>query len=216
MFKRKDREYVEQTARDRSDLPAEAPLDGREPMPVRESDRMVERRSDDGAGVMREQRVERYTDGTTTPDVAVARETVETPVYRERTIDRPAYDAESVTTESRGYWFDSLATRVNSALFAVLLALEALLGLRFVLAAYAANRTSGFVDGVYNISHPFVRPFESAFTNRTWSQGIVEMNTLLAMGVYLLGFMLLAFLINALLPRYDGGGTETRRTMRHA
>lgn len=127
-------------------------------------------------------------------------------------VDRPVVD-ESVTSERTvgARYYDSLPTRVNAIIFAVLLGLEGLLTLRFLLVAFGASRNSGFVDFIMNLSWPFVRPFSNAFTNRTWDQGIIEMSTLLAIGVWFLGFMLLALLINAILPKYDESGTRIRR-----
>jgi hypothetical protein len=84
----------------------------------------------------------------------------------------------------------------------VLLALEGLLAMRFLLLAFGANQANGFVDFVLDLSWPFVRPFSDAFANRTWDEGIIEVSTLLAMGVYFLGFVLISMLVSALLPRF--------------
>ena len=100
-------------------------------------------------------------------------------------------------------------------LFALLVALEALLGLRFALIAFGANTSSSFVRFIRNVSWPFVRPFSSAFSNRSWDQGIIEVNTLLAMGVWLLAFVLLAALVNAALPDTSGHYRFGRRHMSH-
>jgi hypothetical protein len=141
----------------------------------------------------------------------------EQPVTRQRVVEEryttpaataPAY-AESTSYHS-GY-FDSLPARVNSVLFAVLVAIEGLLALRFFLVAFGASTTSGFVDFILDVSYPFMRPFENAFANRTWDEGIIEVNTLLAMGVWLLAFMLIAMLVNAVLPRIDHGETRVER-----
>ena len=123
-------------------------------------------------------------------------------VYDEAVTDR------RVTTR----YLESLPARVNAVLFAVLAALEGLLALRFVFAAFGASRASGFVDFIYDISWPFVRPFSNAFTNRAWDRGVIEYNTLLAMGVYLLLFVLVMLLVNAVLPRFEEGGTTVRRS----
>ena len=104
--------------------------------------------------------------------------------------------------------YDSLAGRVNTLLFAALLALETLLATRFLLAAFGANPTSGFVDFIYDVSYPFVRPFQNAFNDRTWDEGIIEVSTMLAMGVWLVAFLLIGMVIGALLPKV--GTTETR------
>ena len=119
-------------------------------------------------------------------------------------------DADVVTTHST-YW-DSMASRVNSVLFVVLLGLEALLALRFALLAFGANLANDFVDFVMDVSWPFVKPFDGAFANRTWDEGIIEVNTLLAMGVYFVGFLLLALLINALLPHGRSDDATIRRS----
>jgi hypothetical protein len=107
----------------------------------------------------------------------------------------------------RRWWGVDLAGRVNSVLFALLLALETLLGLRFVLLAF-----------IMDVSWPFVRPFDGAFANRTWDEGLIEVNTLLAMGVWLLGFAIVMMLVAALLPRWTEGYSERparRRRIEH-
>lgn len=106
---------------------------------------------------------------------------------------------------------ESLPGRVNGVLGVVLVALESLLALRFALLAFGANPASGFVDFVLDVSWPFVRPFSNAFANRTWDEGIIEVNTLLAMGVWLVGFLLLGMLLNALLPNVTASETRVHR-----
>lgn len=139
--------------------------------------------------------------------------------YPERVVDvrervsTPAY-SDAVEEEHYGTsYFDSVPARVNSLLFVAFAAIEGLLALRFTLLAFGASRTSEFVDFVLDVSYPFMAPFENAFTNRTWDEGVIEVNTLLAMGVWLLIFLLLGALINALLPRFDSGGHSYRRTV---
>lgn len=106
--------------------------------------------------------------------------------------------------------YDSLAGRVNTLLFTALLALEGLLATRFFLAAFGANPTSGFVDFIYDISYPFVRPFQNAFADRTWDEGIIEVSTLLAMGVWLVAFLLIAMIIGAVMPKVATSETRVR------
>ena len=127
-------------------------------------------------------------------------------------LEPPVYvdDATSQTEEEevadrrvRPTYLDSVPTRINAVLAVLLLVLEALLGLRFVLVAFGANRSAGFVNFVHNVSWPFVRPFEHAFRHHVWSQGVIEPETLLAMAVYLLLFLLAALLVNALLPNSE-------------
>jgi hypothetical protein len=131
---------------------------------------------------------------------------IEEPVEEEAVADR------RVTTTT---YLGSLPARVNAVLFALMVALEGLLAVRFVLVAFGANRSSGFVDFIHNVSWPFVRPFDNVFRNRSWDQGIIEPSTLLAMGVYFVAFLLVALLINALLPSSDEGDTAVVHRRRY-
>lgn len=120
--------------------------------------------------------------------------------------------AETYSERRSGFaFYESPASRVLSVLYALLLALESLLATRFLLLAFGANRTNGFVDFILDISWPFVRPFDGAFANRSWDEGLIEVNTLLAMGVWFVAGMLLALLINALMPRAEEVGVTRRR-----
>jgi hypothetical protein len=128
-----------------------------------------------------------------------------------RVVSEPAHTDAVAERESVTAFYDSWPARINTILWTLLLALEGLLALRFALLAFGANASSGFVDFVYDVSWPFVRPFDGAFANRTWDEGIIEVSTLLAMGVWLLVFGLIIMVINALLPKLYEGGTVTRR-----
>jgi hypothetical protein len=114
----------------------------------------------------------------------------------------------------RRWWGVDVAGRVNAVLGALLLAVETLLGLLFAMLAFGANRANSFVDFILDVSWPFVRPFDGAFANRTWDEGLIEVNTLLAMGVWLLVFAILMTLVAAVLPRWREGYSErpVRRT----
>ena len=136
-------------------------------------------------------------------------------VVRREVVDEVVVDP--VTTETSAarrvgttMTYDSLAGRVNTLLFAALLALEGLLATRFALAAFGANPTSGFVDFIYDISYPFVRPFQNAFADRTWDEGIVEVSTLLAMGVYFVAFLLITMVVGAVMPKVATSETRVR------
>lgn len=132
-------------------------------------------------------------------------------------VDDSHYDEDVVTDSRRSWYHESLAARVNSILFAVLAGILGLLGLRFLLLAFEANPTSGFVEFILDVPYVFMAPFNGAFADRTWEQGIVELDTLLAMGVWSIGFILLALLVNAVLPRYDDSGTRvSRRRVTHS
>jgi hypothetical protein len=129
--------------------------------------------------------------------------------------DPSAY--EETVVERGGWHFGDVASRVNAVLATVLVGIEALLTMRFLFLAFGASRDSGFVDFVMDVSWPFVRPFADAFANRTWDEGVIEVNTLLAMGVWLLVFALVMALVAALMPRHDAehGGRYERRRVTH-
>ena len=62
-----------------------------------------------------------------------------------------------------------------------------LLALRFVLALLGANKGNGFVDFIYNVSHPFAAPFFGIFNYQTqYGVSKFELSTLVAIVVYLL------------------------------
>lgn len=62
--------------------------------------------------------------------------------------------------------------------------LEALLLFRFVLKLLAANPGAGFSSFIYNLSYPFVAPFQAVFNTAQVGGSVFEWSTLLAMVVY--------------------------------
>lgn len=138
-------------------------------------------------------------------------------VTTDEVVEETRYNEDVVTDHRRSWYYESLPARVNSVLFAIMAAIVGLLALRFALIAFAANRSSGFVDFILDVSYVFMAPFNGAFADRTWDEGILEMDTLLAMGVWFIGFVLLTVLVNALLPKYDdSGSTVSRRSVTHS
>jgi hypothetical protein len=135
-------------------------------------------------------------------DLVVEKE-VRTVRTRQRGADAPVA-APSVAIERRGGYLETLPERLGAVGVALLTALEGLLAIRFLLLAFGANTSSGFVGFIDNVSWPFVRPFADVFSNRSWDQGVVESSTLVAMGFYLLVFALLGMLVTALAPRLTG------------
>src|ERR1035437_7962848 len=61
-----------------------------------------------------------------------------------------------------------------------------LLGFRFLLSLLGANTTNGFANFIYSTSHPFVSPFFSLFSYRSYVNGVshFEIYTLVAMVFY--------------------------------
>lgn len=145
-----------------------------------------------------------------TGDGTVVEREVETVRTRERAAGAPG-DAMSVSTpvggKPSGSYFETLPERLSAVGLVVLTAIEGLLGMRFLLSAFGANPTSGFVEFVNDVSWPFARPFTNIFRNRSWDQGVIEVSTLVAMGVYLLIFAILGMLVTALAPRLNGRPT---------
>jgi hypothetical protein len=94
-----------------------------------------------------------------------------------------------------------VASRVNAVIGVALLAVLALLLTRFLLVAFGANPASDFTDFILDVTRPLVRPFDDVFANRTWDEGIIEYNTLLAMGIYSVAGVLLMLLVGAFAPR---------------
>jgi hypothetical protein len=140
------------------------------------------------------------------PDPQMGREPV---IRHEASVDEHqaehlGYDGKTV----RRWWGADVAGRVNSALLAALLALEVLLGVRFALMAFGANMSNRFVDFMMDVSWPFVWAFDGAFRNRTWDEGIIEVDTLLAMGVWLVMFAIAMMLVSSLLPSWRESYSE--------
>ncbi|HWT55407.1 MAG TPA: hypothetical protein VN031_00040 [Candidatus Microsaccharimonas sp.] len=77
-----------------------------------------------------------------------------------------------------------LASRVVWFVAGVIIAL---LAFRFVLMLAGANRGSGFVDFIYNVSYPFAAPFFGIFNyHTTYGTSRIELTTLVAIAVYAL------------------------------
>ena len=144
--------------------------------------------------------------GTRADDRVVERE-VETVRTRQRVAEAPGdatAPSPAVASERSGRYFETLPERLGAVMVAVLTGIEGLMGIRFLLRAFGANPNSGFVGFINDVSWLFVRPFSNVFSNRSWSQGVVEVSTLVAMGFYLLLFALIAMLVTALAPRLRG------------
>ncbi len=143
------------------------------------------------------------------PDVNVDGGIIEREVETVRTrqhVTGVAVDAipasEAVVIEPSLSYFER--ERLNAVRLVVRTAIEALLGIRFLLHASGANPTSVFVRFVDGLSLPFAGPFANVFSNRSWGPGSIEVSTLMAMGVYFLIFSLLGMLATALAPRLSG------------
>jgi hypothetical protein len=110
--------------------------------------------------------------------------------------------SETVVSERSVGYFET--QRLSAVGLVARWAIEALLGIRFLLHASGANTSSAFVGFVDDVSWPFAGPFANVFSNRSLGSGGIEVSTLVAMGVYLLIFRLLGMLVTALAPRLSG------------
>ena len=80
-------------------------------------------------------------------------------------------------------------------------AVEAILGLRFVLKLFGANASNGFVDWVYEMSDVLMEPFRGIFSARVFeNKYVLEFSTLFAMLMYAIAGLLLVWLIAAVTP----------------
>jgi len=79
-----------------------------------------------------------------------------------------------------------IADRLVQATWLVFGIIEGLLAIRFVLLLLGANRANEFAQLVLGASAPFVAPFLGLFTTPAAGGSVIELNTLVAMLVYLL------------------------------
>ncbi len=132
-------------------------------------------------------------------------------VERERIVERerpvePAYTpgGQVNVNSDRGYVATGpgplyYARRVVALLFGILFVL---LILRIVLLLLGANAGNGLVDGIYNVSDPFVAPFRGVFTLgtiRPVGRSVFDVAALVA----LIGYALIELLILAILRLGD-------------
>ena len=75
---------------------------------------------------------------------------------------------------------------IASIVYFILGVLEVILGLRLLFRLLAANPENGFISFLYNLSYPFVAPFNGIFGNPGMNGSVFEVSTLIAMLVYAL------------------------------
>ncbi len=81
---------------------------------------------------------------------------------------------------------------------------EALLALRFVFKFLSANAAHWFVNALYGVSEPLVRPFQGIFPNTSIGGLFFEWGTLLAMVAYALLALIVVRLLNLLVSAIIG------------
>jgi hypothetical protein len=110
---------------------------------------------------------------------------------RNRTAEHPhatsmeAHDDMAVSEVSEPYDPMHATMAALEALVGVgLLIVEVIVGLRFFFLLAGANAANNFVDLIYDISLPLVRPFDGIIADRTAANGIMEPDSIIAFIVY--------------------------------
>lgn len=104
------------------------------------------------------------------------------------------YDANGNLMEREEQVFDDPYTRRYNGLdraaqviYFVLGLLEILLAVRFIFRLLGADTGNGFANFIFNVTTPFVGPFNGIFNDQALSKvGVFEISTLLAMAIYAL------------------------------
>lgn len=143
---------------------------------------------------------------------------LENPPTGEVAVDRRE---ETVVTQQPGYAATEQVTRdvaaerrqgfaqVAQIIWGILALLEILLGLRFMLKLIAANPDSGFAAFIYGITSPFLAPFALLVGTPASGGMVLEVTTLIAMGVYALVFWGIIYVIQIVSNR-PGSRSVTR------
>lgn len=100
----------------------------------------------------------------------------------------------------------NLQYRATAIIYFLLSVLEVILLLRLVFRLLAANTGNGFVTFLYNLSQPFVAPFQGIFGDLDLGRNyVLEFSTLIAMLIYmLLAWGLVSLLTMLFRPNYPG------------
>jgi len=80
----------------------------------------------------------------------------------------------------------STAARVALVVYVVFGILDALIAIRILLKLFAANPAAGFTSFVYNVTGPFLAPFNSVFPTPVANNSVFEFSSLLGLIVYAL------------------------------
>lgn len=89
---------------------------------------------------------------------------------------------------------------------------EGLLAIRFILKLLGANESAGFASFIYGASGPFIAPFNNLFGNPGTGGSVLELNTIVAIVVY----MLVAWLVAKVVWLLAGENRSATRTVTNA
>lgn len=123
---------------------------------------------------------------------------------------------ERVTTHEDSWTVVRGSLRMFNALVAfVMLLIETVLAFRLGFALGGANRDNGFVEFIYDVSKPFIAPFEGIAAHEVDGRTVFEPETVIAMAVWLVVALLIVAAVNILLmapaPTRSEGVTRERR-----
>lgn len=105
----------------------------------------------------------------------------------------------------------ALLDRISSGIWFVVGLLEVAIGLRVAFKLLEANETSGFVNFIYGLTEPFVRPFQGIFTDPTSDGAVLDTAALMAMVIWAVVAWAVVRMIWLLLDRSESG---VRRSVR--
>lgn len=121
---------------------------------------------------------------------------------------------EVVATDHRGGgaliagWLSTISAFIAVASIAVF----TLLAFRMGFMMGNGNPRAGFVDWIYDVTSPLVKPFQDIMRNRVLEKGgIFEPATAIAMGTYLIATILVLMVLWALAPRWLGNDRVVRQ-----
>lgn len=90
--------------------------------------------------------------------------------------------------------------KIINGVYFLVIALEVLLGIRWVLLLSGANPENQFARFIYTLSAPFVAPFSNLFTSPSFGAGrsVFDINLIVAIAVYALLAILVVRLIRTI------------------
>jgi hypothetical protein len=145
---------------------------------------------------------------------------LENPPASEAAVDRRE---ETVVTQQPGYAATEQVTRdvaaerrqrfalLHQVVWGILALLEILLGLRFIFKLIAANPDAGVAAFIYGITSPLLAPFEALVGTPAAGGMVLELTTLIAMGIYALIVWGVVYVIRIVVDR-PSARTVTRST----
>jgi hypothetical protein len=107
----------------------------------------------------------------------------------------------------------ALLDRVSSVIWFVVGMLEVAIGLRVAFRLLEANEASGFVTFIYNITEPFVRPFQGIFADPASEGAVLDTAALMAMIIWAIVAWAIVRMIWLL---FDRAETGVRRSVRQS